>query len=37
MSYVLIMGCCISKKKEAPGYEEPTVLAAETPCKFASC
>ncbi|KAG5229560.1 calcineurin protein [Salix suchowensis] len=26
------MGCCYSKRnKETPGYEEPTVLAAETP------
>ncbi|XP_011014337.1 PREDICTED: calcineurin B-like protein 4 isoform X1 [Populus euphratica] len=30
------MGCYPSKRtKETPGYEEPTVLAAETPCEYA--
>ncbi|XP_024438709.1 calcineurin B-like protein 7 isoform X1 [Populus trichocarpa] len=30
------MGCYHSKRtKETPGYEEPTVLAAETPCEYA--
>ncbi|XP_020234427.1 calcineurin B-like protein 4 isoform X1 [Cajanus cajan] len=30
------MGCCCSslKKTEAPGYEEPTVLASATPCEY---
>lgn len=31
------MGCFCSKKaRQTPGYEEPTVLAAETPCEYAS-
>jgi hypothetical protein len=30
------MGCYLSKRtKKTPGYEEPTVLAAETPCEYA--
>ncbi|KAJ6868065.1 calcineurin B-like protein 4 isoform X1 [Populus alba x Populus x berolinensis] len=30
------MGCYHSKRtKKTPGYEEPTVLAAETPCEYA--
>lgn len=32
----LLMGCYSSKpEKKTPGYEDPTVLAAETPCKHA--
>ncbi|XP_062120117.1 calcineurin B-like protein 7 isoform X2 [Humulus lupulus] len=30
-SYASIMGCYPSKQVKTPGYEEPTVLAAETP------
>lgn len=29
------MGCCSSKKRiQVPGYEDPTILASETPCEF---
>ncbi|KAF7816689.1 calcineurin B-like protein 7 isoform X1 [Senna tora] len=28
------MGCNCSKKHKPPGYEEPTLLAAETPCEY---
>ncbi|KAL9432839.1 hypothetical protein AB3S75_027787 [Citrus x aurantiifolia] len=32
------MGCVFTKRtKQTPGYEEPTVLAAETPCQSSSC
>ncbi|CAI9092559.1 OLC1v1027846C6 [Oldenlandia corymbosa var. corymbosa] len=32
------MGCFHSKNhKKVPGYEEPSVLAAETPCEYAFC
>lgn len=36
--YYLMMGCFQSKTttQYTPGYEEPTVLAAETPCEYAS-
>ncbi|KAK3229517.1 hypothetical protein Dsin_001398 [Dipteronia sinensis] len=31
------MGCvCTKRRKQTPGYEEPTVLAAETPCQSPS-
>ena len=31
------MGCFCSKKAQPQGYEDPIVLAAETPCEYASC
>lgn len=34
LSYASIMGCYTSKQVKTPGYEEPTVLAAETPCEL---
>lgn len=30
------MGCYCSKKAKTPGYEDPAILAAETPCEYAS-
>ena len=30
------MGCFCSKKAQPQGYEDPIVLAAETPCEYAS-
>uniref|UniRef100_A0A2N9IVP5 Calcineurin B-like protein n=1 Tax=Fagus sylvatica TaxID=28930 RepID=A0A2N9IVP5_FAGSY len=30
------MGCFCSKKAQPQGYEDPTILAAETPCEYAS-
>lgn len=32
---VSLMGCFYSKTpKHTPGYEDPSLLAAETPCKY---
>lgn len=34
MLFWFVMGCYHSKKPKTQGYEDPTVLAAETPCKY---